>query len=383
MEMRPKSKYIVETTDGYAIDRLVQRDGIRLHVYKSGFRTIADAKFCMEETIDEAFDRMRSKRFDEKTLRDVAESFYRDMCAKKAVSTAYEMRKKMDKHFFSRFAVNGLARKEMTPENVSSWYCWFRDLDSPRPDTKNKLLSDVRKFVDFCWMKEKIISSDDHRDMMGTIENFKVSKMPSPEKDILDEEQIKRFIDANPEGSMRYVMFSLFFYLGARRGEFLAITWDCINWKEQTIRIAKQMIVHGGFQVTNELKSSNSYRDCYLEDWVVEMLRDYKEREGNPETAYLFHSKKDPKGRMPMSFNDFLCIWNKTERDAGLPHTTPHGARHRKATELAMLCRNEEEVKASAEFLGHSPRMMMDVYVHTSSQSIKKLMERKSTCTPK
>lgn len=78
--MKPKSKYIVETTDGYAIDRLVQRDGIRLHVYKSGFRTIADAKFCMEETIDEAFDRMRSKRFDEKTLRDVAESFYRDMC---------------------------------------------------------------------------------------------------------------------------------------------------------------------------------------------------------------------------------------------------------------------------------------------------------------
>ena len=28
--MKPKSKYIVETTDGYAIDRLVQRDGTRL-----------------------------------------------------------------------------------------------------------------------------------------------------------------------------------------------------------------------------------------------------------------------------------------------------------------------------------------------------------------
>lgn len=84
MEMKPKSKYIVETTDGYAIDRLVQRDGIRLHVYKSGFRTIADAKFCMDEAIDEAFDRMRSKRFDEKTLEQAFGIYMMDISSKKS-----------------------------------------------------------------------------------------------------------------------------------------------------------------------------------------------------------------------------------------------------------------------------------------------------------
>lgn len=371
------AKYIKKTNEGYAIDRFVQKDGIRLHVYKAGFETIADAKMAMGDEIERAFDMMRASRYGERTLRESSQAFFRLMSDRKAISTAYSIRKKLAKHFLSHFDMDGLTKKEITEGSVAKWYRWFGAQSEPRADTKNTQLSDVRKFMDFLWRKEKVISSEEYASIMGVLDNFKTSKAPAPEKAIWTEEQIKAFIGASPEGDPLRVMYSLLFYLGARIGEFLALTWDCIDWGNQTLRISKQMTKNGGMFVTSELKTSASYRECYLEDWVIDMLREYKEKENNKETAYLFHSRKYADGSKPMSFNDFKTIWNERERKLGLPHTTPHSARHRKATELAMLCRNEEEVKASAEFLGHSPSMMMDVYAHTTRQSIKNLMARK------
>lgn len=371
------ARYIRKTNDGYAIDRFVQRDGIRLHIYKAGFKTIADAKFAMDDEVERAFDALGASRFDERTLKQCAEAYFRDMSAKKSRQYAYSIRKKMEKHFLSHFDLGGLARKELTEANVSKWYAKFGASREPRADTKNKLLSDVRRFMEGCWRKEKVITSEEYASIMGVLDNFKVPKAPAPEKAVWSEEEIKRFINANEKGSSKWVMFSLFFYLGARIAEFLALTWDCIDWADQEIRIGKQLLKDGGYLVTDELKTGASYRSCYLEDWVIETLREHKKKEGNAETAYIFHSERHPSGDKPMSFNDFRNHWANAEKAAGLPHATPHSARHRKATELIMLCRNEEEVKASAEFLGHSPSMMMDVYAHTTRQSIKNLMARK------
>lgn len=371
------AKHIKKVESGYAIDRFVQRDGIRLHVYKAGFRTIADAKYAMDDEIQKAFDAVKSSRYGEKTLRQCAEAYFRDMSAKKSRQYAYSIRKKMEKHFLSHFDLDELARKELTEAKISQWYSKFGAYPEIRADTKNKLLSDVRRFMEGCWRKEKAISSEEYASIMGVLDNFKVPKAPTPEKAVWGEDEIGRFIASNERGSSKWVMFSLFFYLGARIAEFLALTWDCVDWDNQEIRIGKQLLKDGGYLVTDELKTGASYRSCYLEDWVMEMLKDYKKKEGNPEAAYLFHSDRNPNGERPMSFNDFRNHWAKSETKAGLPHTTPHSARHRKATELIMLCRNEEEVKASAEFLGHSPSMMMDVYAHTNRESIKKLMARK------
>lgn len=371
------AKYIVRNGDGYAIDRFVQRDGIRLHVYKAGYRTIADARLDMDEVVGKAFDDRERKADASKTLRAASERFFSLISERRAISTAYSIRKKLTKHFLSHFDMDGLVRKEITEESVSGWYSWFSAQPEPRADTKNTLIADVRKFMEHCWRKEKTISSEEYASIMGVLDSLKVSKAPKKEKEIWTEEQIKAFIDSNEKGSPRWVMYSLFFYLGARIGEFLALTWDSIDWEGQSMRISKQVVKNGGVYVTGELKTGASYRECYLEDWVIDMLRDYKGKEGNPETAYLFHSRFHPNGDQPMSFNDFKTVWNNKERELGLPHTTPHSARHRKATELMMLCRNEEEVKASAEFLGHSPSMMMDIYAHTTRESIKNLLARK------
>lgn len=371
------AKYIKKTNEGYAIDRFVQRDGIRLHVYKAGFETISDAKMAMGDEIERAFDRMRANRYGEKTLRQVSEAYFRDMAGKKSRQYAYAIRKKMERHFLPGFDLDAPARRELTEEKVARWYARFSSQSSPRADTKNKLLSDVRRFMEGCWRKEKVISSEEYASIMGILDNFKVPKAPAPERAVWGDDEVRRFLGACERGSSEWVMLSLLFYLGTRLGEFLALTWDCVDWANQEIRIGKQMIKDGGCMVTTELKTGASYRNCYLEDWVVGMLREYKEKEGNGEAAYLFHSRRYPNGERPMSFNDFRNEWAKAERKAGLPHATPHSARHRKATELVMLCRNEEEVKASAEFLGHSPSMMMDVYAHTSRESIKNLMARK------
>ena len=381
--MRPKSKYIVETADGYAIDRLVQRDGIRLHVYKSGFRTIADAKFAMKETIDEAFDRMRSERFDEKTLGQAFRVYMMDISSKKAEQTVYGIKTKLMKHFLPSFNMNRAAKKELTPERISSWYARFVTTESLNQDSKNKLLGNVRDFLAYCWKKTKVITSDSYADIMGILDPVTRDKAPRKEKVIWTDEELSSFIGVHPRGSMEWVMFTFFFYLGARKAEFLALTWDSIDWGKQTVKIDKQMIKSGGVKITHNLKTRASYRECYLSDEMAGILREYKEREGNPESSYIFHSRRNADGSAPMSFNDFREYWENAERKANVPHATPHSARHRKATELAMLCENQEDVRTSADFLGRSPSMMLDVYAHANAQSIKKLMERKSACTPK
>lgn len=376
MSRRPKG--IVQTSDGsYAIDTSVRRDGMKVHVYKSGFSTVAEAKANMRIAIDEAFDRRLRSAFGYRKLRESFDSFLRDMDTKKARQTVYGIDRKVTRHFLSHFDMEGLTPKEITCSKVTAWYEWFGSQSEPSNDTKNKLLSDVRKFMEFLWRKEKSITSECYQDIMGVLDSFAKRKAPPKEKEIWDREQVERFISATPRESRDRVMMSLLFYLGARIGEFLAITWGAVDFGKNVIRIERQVIKNKGAFVTEELKTSASYRECWMDDWVRDMLLDYKgslNAEDRQDGRFLFHAGTD--SRSPMSFHNFSYIWKRYERKAGLPHTTPHGARHRKASELAALCRNEEEVKAASEFLGHSPSMMMEVYVHSKSTSMKNILSR-------
>lgn len=55
---------------------------------------------------------------------------------------------------------------------------------------------------------------------------------------------------------------------------------------------------------------------------------------------------------------------------------TPHAIRHAKATELMRVCRNMQEVKAAARFLGHSATMMIDTYGHYERSAQDALLKR-------
>lgn len=380
MARKTSVKGITLTPEGYAIDKTVRRDGMRIHVYKSGFSTIAEAKANMRIAVEEACERKMRREFGTRTLRQSFDLFMKDMSTKKASQTAYSMEKKLIKHFLSHFDMDGLTTKEITCSKVMRWYEWFGAQSDLLNDTKNKLLSDVRKFMEFLWRKDKSLSSEEYQDVMGVLDSFAKRKAPAKEKEVWSDEQVREFIEAAPKDSLDRLMMSLLFYLGARIAEFLALTWDSVDFKRNIIRIDKQIIKDGGSRLTYELKTTASYRECWMEDWVRAMLLDYKEslnkgdRQGD---RFLFHTAMG--SNHPMSFNAFRNIWRRYEVKAGLPHTTPHSARHRKASELASLCTNEEEVKAASEFLGHSPSMMMEVYVHSKTTSMKNIMARSKT----
>ena len=380
MARRTSVKGIILTPEGYAIDKTVRRDGMRIHVYKSGFSTIAEAKANMRMAVEEACERKMRREFGMRTLRQSFDLFMKDVSLKRASQTVYSIEKKLMKHFLSHFDMDGLTTKEITCSSVMKWYQWFGAQSEPLPKTKNTLLADVRKFMEFLWRKDKSLSSEEYQDVMGVLDAFAQRKAPAKEKVVWNQEQVKAFIDATPKDSLDRLMMSLLFYLGTRIGEFLALTWDSVDFENDVIRIEKQMIKNGGMYLTQELKTNASYRECWMEGWVKDMLLDYKEslnKEDRNGDRFLFHVKTD--SRHPMSFHEFAVRWNKYEAKAGLPHTTPHSARHRKASELASLCTNEEEVKAASEFLGHSPSMMMEVYVHSKSTSMKNIMARSKT----
>lgn len=378
--MRTKTKYVTETASGYAVDRFVTYDRHRVHVYKDGYPTVTEAKADLERQTQLAIDRYCSKHLNVKSVRQAADDYLNDLSNKVAVQTYYGIEHILMRHFLSHLEMKEAASRAFSPSRMRGWYGRLISDGSLNEVRKNVILSKVRAFMSFCWRKEKIIEADEYTDLMGLLENVRVPKAPKKEKEVWDEGQIARFFAAIDPASDDYAMFQLFFYLGARLGEFLALTWDDFDRFSRTIRIEKQIIKDGyGGRVSGDLKTAASYRECYLTDDIYQLLLGYESRFPHAEGRDFIFSA-EPTHKRNMSFHAFRRRYVFYERLAGLPHTTPHSARHGKATELAKLCRNEEEVKAVASFLGHSPAMMMNTYVHVNSQSTKNILMRKSHC---
>ena len=169
------------------------------------------------------------------------------------------------------------------------------------------------------------------------------------------------------------VLFYVTLFAGFRRGELVALTWEDVDFRNNTIDISKACARTKGGMITKTPKSYTSNRLVTLPSEVMEMLRTWKtEQEAYSislgsywkEEGYVF--TQDDGRQLDIStpnkvFKKIIRRYNETHEDQ-LPEITLHGLRHTNAT---LMIANKVNMKTVSSRLGHSEiGTTMNIYAH-------------------
>lgn len=178
--------------------------------------------------------------------------------------------------------------------------------------------------------------------------------------------------------------FYLAFFGGFRRGEMCALTWDDVDFEDQTIRINKAVaMTKGQGQIVKAPKTETSIRDITLPQQCMDVLRQWKIEEMKMMMEYgsAWEGHREDFGQQNIfiqlqngrpirvdaptqKFRMILDRYNATCEDESqkLPIIRLHDLRH---TMITMLINNGMDIETLSKRAGHSkPSITMDVYGH-------------------
>ncbi|MEO8694812.1 MAG: tyrosine-type recombinase/integrase [Acidimicrobiales bacterium] len=146
--------------------------------------------------------------------------------------------------------------------------------------------------------------------------------------------------------------------VGLRQSEATGLTLDRIDFLRRTVRVDQQLVSPAsGDPTLGPPKTRTSYRTIPLADVVVEALARHVEHYGAGDHGLVLHL---PDGR-PIRRQHFGVIWRKVRTSAGQSQARFHDTRH---TFASTLLAGGVSVPACAEWLGHTPGVLLSTYAH-------------------
>lgn len=344
----------------FEIDKIVIVNGKRVHIRASGFVSAQDAKEALPGLV-EARRREMDPATCSKTFDELCAQYETMRNTKSKAQTVEAIHYMIGKHILPSFT-GLLVSEALTFEKVRSWYTAKVSSNKDSAARKNKVFTTMRQIIDCAW-KWHYITSETHQDLEALVENVRLPNRAKSDKAVWTYEQEMQFLAAIPQDSIDFPMFTLFCYLGCRLGEFQGLQWKCFNEKQGTITIGQQIVrLNGGTVLSDELKTNESYRINQLDEYTANLLVKYRSTLNSSEDdEFIFPSPYS--SREPLSRTEFRRRFNRYIKISGVPKIVPHGVRKSKATMIAGVCQNAEEVAVGAKFLGHSPSMFMGTYV--------------------
>lgn len=186
------------------------------------------------------------------------------------------------------------------------------------------------------------------------------------------------------------VLFTLAIYSGLRKGELLALSWDDVDFQNNTVAVTKAAAVVNNQQIVKVPKTRNSYRIVSIPRSVIKQLQQLK----NEQLRYRLKVGEywqdenwiftQDNGKM-MSYytpysalQDILNHYNADKAEADkLPMIPFHGLRHTKAT---LQIAAGTDVRTVSAIMGHrATSTTMNIYSHslqTAEQEAANKMEK-------
>lgn len=171
-----------------------------------------------------------------------------------------------------------------------------------------------------------------------------------------------------------YPIFFVAFFTGLRQCELIGLTWDCINFERETLRVYRQYCrIDYGDRVGEydfaPLKNDKE-RTFGVAHQVIAMLKQIKIRQAEQKLSgsltygnrqgFVF-TRSD--GR-PISASTMYHHFKRIVTEMGLPEVRFHDARHTYAT---LALQNGVDIKTLSMALGHATTSFtLDVYGHVS-----------------
>ena len=147
-------------------------------------------------------------------------------------------------------------------------------------------------------------------------------KVEHHEMNTLTQDQLAAFL-AEARRSGVYEMYYTELATGLRRGELLGLKWGDIDFKDNAIRVRRQVARIDGNVVEAPLKTKNAYRCVAITQDVAAMLKQ-KKVDDNGRSEYVFSSETGG----PISPDSVLNMLHRVLDRAGLPRLRFHDLRH-------------------------------------------------------
>lgn len=193
----------------------------------------------------------------------------------------------------------------------------------------------------------------------------------SPERPLLDVDQVVALADAMPERLRALVLLAGFG--GLRRGELLALRRRHYDPLHQRLHVVEAMTTFSGRRVAVEPKAG-SRREVALPGPLAEVLEHHLAAYVGPEPdSPVFTGERSGQ---PLSTRSLYNAWAEARRAVGLPGVHLHDLRHAAGTLRAQLGATMREVMAD---LGHRTPAMALRYQHAAERRRREVADKVGT----
>ena len=197
----------------------------------------------------------------------------------------------------------------------------------------------------------------------------KIPKCNYPDKKILSDSELARFIEAIEREPLWRDFFYTEITTGLRRGEICGLKWSDLDTKRGTLKIERSVNNgEGGKLEIGETKTEKGKRVIRL---PASTLRILTERKESALTEWIFPNLLEPE--KPMNSSTAYDKLKSILKAAGLPDIRFHDLRHTFATHALT---SGVDAKTLAGILGHTnASFTLDTYTHVTTDMQKNAAE--------
>ena len=202
---------------------------------------------------------------------------------------------------------------------------------------------------------------------------------------IWKQKELTRFLTIleEQEETFSFIKNKLMFYIslitGARKGEFMGLTWDCVDLDNKSLNINKSLkFVCGKAVEFGKPKTNASIRILYFDDYLKALFIKYRDmldkhlaENGVTNTnGYVFVSREftDTKETLPVDGKGFYLWLKRMCKRYDMPHIAVHSIRAMAAT---YALTNGMPLNMVQAMLGHSNIATTSIYLRDVSDSRK------------
>jgi integrase len=204
----------------------------------------------------------------------------------------------------------------------------------------------------------------------------------------IDDTGKQYYVEAYTEARGLPTQLKIFFYLalfgGLRRGELIALTWNDVDYDNNTISVTKSTGYANKTTITKAPKNKSSIRTVKIPKSTMELLKKYKKEQnelrlslgdqwmGDNNIFIQWNGKQMNLSTPYQAFKEIINKYNSTIADKSLhlPNIPLHGLRHTSAT---LLISENMDVQTVSSRLGHAQTSTtLNIYAHSLKKSDEK-----------
>lgn len=266
--------------------------------------------------------------------------------------------------------------KDISIDRISreAWQEVFSSRQDKKNYAKSYLMDDYRRFKAMYnyFIEKGVISSNPLDKPLKLKQTFKAKRRG------FTEEEKELFLSyAKDYNQMWYIIFSLYFATGARRGEIIALQWEDIDIRNKLIHIKRNVgrgTIDGQFtELVGNTKTVGSIRDIPISDTMLQLILSLRDSKCSL-SDYVFkpiHKIKYDHLSLNSIQRAFRLIADRASLDKCL---SIHCIRHYVASKLITSGVDLSTVQAIGGW--KSPSVLLSVYAHSNESAKRKALEK-------